>query len=203
MRKLIVKRPPRDRHRHRTISRSASCPQPPVSGRRHVPSPPIKVKLSTFFNAEDLLVGETDAPTINRFWILSTDLFELARRTSRSSEPCRRGRQASYQKRNWSDRSFVAGETPANSSNLLAHWNSGRFRRMVGLTRFFSPGNGASLVNGQSDPCRAWFASPFCKLTSTCHVRAKSSFSILRPALDMSTCPRCKSSRGPARRHVG
>ena len=68
-----------------------------------------KAKLSTFFDAEALLVGETDA---RKRWILSNDLFQLARRTSVQPTPTNSDRRVI-------DRAFVGGETPANTTDLL------------------------------------------------------------------------------------
>ncbi len=68
-----------------------------------------KGKLSTFFDAEALLDGEVDA---RKRWIMANDLYNLARRTSVQPLPTNSDRRVV-------DRSFLAGETPANSTSLL------------------------------------------------------------------------------------
>ena len=68
-----------------------------------------KAKLETFFDAEAMLDGETDA---RKRWIMASDLYNLARRTSVQPLPTNSDRRVI-------DRSFVAGETPANSTDLL------------------------------------------------------------------------------------
>ena len=68
-----------------------------------------KAKLRTFFNAEDLLEGETDS---RKRWIMAADLYQLARRTSVQPAPSNSDRRVV-------DRQFVGGETPANSTTLL------------------------------------------------------------------------------------
>ena len=84
-----------------------------------------KGKLRTFFNAEGLLVGEVDA---RKRWVLAPDLFQLARRTSVQPPPTNSDRRVI-------DRSFVAGEVPANSSDLLPT-GTGVFGAWADLTLF-------------------------------------------------------------------
>ena len=84
-----------------------------------------KAKLSTFFDAEEMLVGAVDA---GRRWILAPDLYRLARRTAVQPPPTDADRRVI-------DGQLVGGETRAYETDLLP-MGSGIFGALPDATLF-------------------------------------------------------------------